>query len=173
MEISVGNQLYLCMLALALGLCGGVLYDLLRCATARVPGKVPRGLLTLASDIVYCLLCGGAFFAMALGPGGGQLRFFLLLFIVPAGAVYFLLLSKPVSWLLDKLLDLLGFIIHYLVLPVKFGAKTGKKVNIKAKNLLRYERKWYTIERSYAVSIPKRQKSAKEVQANENETKPH
>jgi hypothetical protein len=171
MEISLSNQRELCLYALALGFCSGVLYDLLKCLTLRIPGKISRSLLRLSADLLFCIACGGAFFALALGPGGGQLRFFLLLFVVPASLVYFLLLSKPVSRLLGKLLDFLGFILRCLLFPIKLGIAAEKKVHKNVKNLLRYEWKWYIIGRRYVGAFPIH-KQSKEVHADENKTQP-
>ena len=68
MEVSLSAQALCLLRAAALGLAGGVLYDLLR------PLRHSLGpLLSLLCDAVFCLLLGAASFALAMSAGSGRL----------------------------------------------------------------------------------------------------
>jgi len=68
MEVSLSAQAICLLQASALGLAGGVLYDLLRPLRHRLPP-----LLSLLCDAVFCLLLGAASFALAMSSGSGRL----------------------------------------------------------------------------------------------------
>ncbi len=68
MEVSLSAQAQCLLRAAALGLAGGVMYDLLRPLR-----HILRPLLSLLCDAVFCLLLGAASFTLAMTAGSGRL----------------------------------------------------------------------------------------------------
>lgn len=68
MEVSLSAQALCLLRSAALGLAGGVLYDLLRPLRHDL-----RPLPALLCDAVFCLLLGAASFALAMSAGSGRL----------------------------------------------------------------------------------------------------
>lgn len=143
--MEVGNyvsaQLLLFLRSIALGLCLGLLYDLLG-ALRKLGGKLWGGVL----DAVFCLTAAVSvlFFVLA---GDGELRIFVALGIMGGAVLFWCLLSgvlRPV-W---------TFWLDMLLLPLRLLGKFLKKCEQITKKSLSSCRKWFTIK----FTFPFRQK---------------
>ena len=79
----VSNQLLVFGQSILLGLCAGLLYDLLRPFRLRLPR------LTGLLDSLYCLLAGTAVFLFLLRGADGQLRGFVVLGALGGAVLFF------------------------------------------------------------------------------------
>lgn len=129
----VSQQLLLFLRSIGLGLCLGLLYDLLG-ALRQLGGKVFGGVL----DGLFCLASAGAvlFFILA---GDGELRIFMALGIV-GGAVLFWCLLGPL------LRPVWAFWLSLALLPARFLRRWIKKCGQSAKKAFSFSRNWFIIK---------------------------
>ena len=139
MEFYIADQVRLLAGSVLLGLCGGVVYDLLRALRGRV--RRLRGLL----DLLYCLACGAALFLFILQAADGVLQLYVLLGCGGGCVLYFSLLSDLLRPLWDFWVDALAFLGKLLLLPIKTLRKFLKKCVCRGKNLFLFSKKWGTI----------------------------
>lgn len=133
MKNYVSEQLILFLRSAGLGLCLGLLYDLLG-ALRRLGGKIWGGIL----DAVFCLSAAVSvmFFVLA---GDGELRIFIALGVVGGAVLYWCLLGgilRPV-W---------AFWLALVLLPVRLLAKYLKKTGRKGKKVFSFCQNWVTIK---------------------------
>ena len=76
MELKLSAQLAQAAVSVLAGAGLGLYYDLLRLPRL----LLPRRIITVACDFVFCLGALLGLFVLGLGPGGGQLRLFMCLF---------------------------------------------------------------------------------------------
>ena len=135
MEIGnyVSDQMLLFLRAIGLGLCLGLLYDVLG-VLRRLGGKLWGGIL----DMFFCLTAAVAvlFFVLA---GDGELRIFVAAGVL-GGAVLFWCLLGPL------LRPVWTFWLELVLLPVRLAGKLLKKCRQKAKKVFSFWRNWFTIK---------------------------
>ena len=135
MEIGnyVSDQMLLFLRAIGLGLCLGLLYDVLG-TLRRLGGKLWGGVL----DVAFCLTASVAvlFFVLA---GDGELRIFVAIGVL-GGAVLFWCLLGPL------LRPVWTFWLELALLPVRLVGRFLKKCRQKAKKLLSFWRNWFTMK---------------------------
>lgn len=145
--MEVGNyvsaQLLLFLRSIALGLCLGLLYDLLG-ALRKLGGKLWGGVL----DAVFCLTAAVAvlFFVLA---GDGELRIFVALGILGGAVLFWCLLSgilRPV-W---------TFWLDMLLLPFRLLWRFAKKCGQFMKKIVAFLRKWFIIRFTHLFGHKKR-----------------
>ncbi|NCB50352.1 MAG: hypothetical protein EOM54_00530 [Clostridia bacterium] len=90
MEISITRQAAQAAMAFALGTAMGLSYDFIKAFRLRMHSRFA----TAFFDALYCLPAALCLFAFGLGPGEGQLRLFMLVFVGLGASVYSFLLSK-------------------------------------------------------------------------------
>lgn len=127
MENYVAGQLAALGAAVALGVAGGLVYDLLRVLRRRRPG------LTHAADAVFGLVCLlGALWALT-RVGGGEPQLYLLLG-AGAGMLLYLLAAAPLLRpLWEFWADVAGELARLLRLPLDFCRHQAKKLLPEAK----------------------------------------
>ena len=135
MTVTLWDQARSLLLALGLGICLGLLYDLLRPIRRRT-GPVSGTLL----DLLFCLLSGAAAFVYAMGSAIGRLGLWELSCTLLAFLLYLHTLSGPVLRLFTAVLDL----ILKLMGPCKKGIK---KTALSAKNSFQKVRKCFIVKR--------------------------
>jgi hypothetical protein len=153
MEIYVTSQAIEILYALGFGVCAGVLYDFLAVLRRSAKLAVSRVVIAAIFDVVFCVLCGVGFFMLGYGPGNGRLRLFSLLFALPGTTLYFLLLSRFVTGILNILLTLTRRIICLILTPFKLFIRCVRKFAVFSKNSLRYGVKYVNIGLDYSVDI--------------------
>ena len=135
MEIGnyVSDQMLLFLRAIGLGLCLGLLYDVLG-ALRRLGGKLWGGVL----DAAFCLIAAVAvrFFVLA---GDGELRIFVAIGVL-GGAVLFWCLLGPL------LRPVWTFWLELALLPVRLAEKFLKKCGQKTKKVFSFLRNWFKIK---------------------------
>ena len=135
MEIGnyVSDQMLLFLRAIGLGLCLGLLYDVLG-TLRRLGGKLWGGVL----DVAFCLTAAVAvlFFVLA---GDGELRIFVAIGVL-GGAVLFWCLLGPL------LRPVWTFWLELALLPVRLVRNFFKKCGLKAKKGFSFLRNWFTIK---------------------------
>ncbi len=129
----VSAQMLLFLRAIGLGLCLGLLYDVLG-ALRRLGGKLWGGVL----DTAFCLTAAVSvlFFVLA---GDGELRIFVAAGVL-GGAVLFWCLLGPL------LRPVWTFWLELALLPVRLAGKFLKKCGQKAKRVFSFLRSWFTIK---------------------------
>lgn len=100
MEISLSAQAAGLLQAAALGLAGGMLYDLLRPLRHRL-----RPLPALLCDAIFCLLLGAASFALAMSAGSGRLGTVELSIGMGAFLLYLYAISPLCLTVISKMLQ--------------------------------------------------------------------
>jgi hypothetical protein len=146
-ETSVYDQLTLTAAALALGAAAGLLYDALRVIRRRFPVKI----ITLLCDLVFCLAAGGALFVLGMTLGGGRQRAFTAIVAVLGGVMYFLTLTRPVTYLLEGIADLISLFSRLLVYPAAFLLITLKNFAFFLKKVFNYWFGWYIFRERRAL----------------------
>lgn len=129
----VSAQMLLFLRAIGLGLCLGLLYDVLG-ALRRLGGRLWGGVL----DTGFCLTAAVSvlFFVLA---GDGELRIFVAVGVL-GGAVLFRCLLGPL------LRPVWAFWLELALLPARLARKFLKKCEQKAKKVFSFLRKWFTIK---------------------------
>jgi hypothetical protein len=126
--------------ACVLGLSLGLVYDFMRILRRRISLRAVGPVL----DLLFWLLCTGALFVFA-AASGGEVRIFMVAAILLGAAVYFLALSRPVLFLLNRVADFLSFIFHLLLLPFRILGQLGKNFIKILKNHFHYQARWFKI----------------------------
>lgn len=129
----VSDQLLLFLRSAGLGMCLGLLYDLLG-ALRRLGGKLWGGVL----DVAFCLTAAVSvlFFVLA---GDGELRIFIALGILGGAVLFWCLLGGILRPVWAFWLDLILLPVHLIQKFLKKCGQTGKKV-------FSFCRKWFTIK---------------------------
>ena len=157
MEIGnhVSQQLLLFLRSIALGLCLGLVYDLLG-ALRVLGGRIWSGVL----DTLFCLTAAAAAVLFVLA-GDGELRIFVALGIL-GGAVLF-------RWLLGPLLrPVWAFWLALILRPADLVGKIFKKWGRKAKKGFSFCRNWVTIK----FTTPHREKNARQQRGDDDMSGP-
>ncbi|NLL45556.1 MAG: hypothetical protein GX250_01940 [Clostridiales bacterium] len=141
MDISPSYQLVEAALSIALGFALGIVYDLFRIMRRRL-GALH---LTALFDVLYWLLAAACLFFFGAGASQRGFRLFMFAFAFLGGAVYFLTLSSPSMWLLEKFADFLQFVVKCLCLPFVFTIKFLKFLKETSKRVFQYLKKWFRI----------------------------
>lgn len=134
------RQLWIFGQSILLGLCAGVLYDLLRPFRLRAPRFT--GLL----DGLYCAVVGGGTFLFLLRRAEGQLRGFTALGAVGGAVLYFCAFAPLLRPLWAFWADTLALLAHLLALPLAWLRRAAKKIDRRVKNLFYFWRKCVTIQ---------------------------
>ena len=116
----VSQQLLVFGQSTLLGLCAGLLYDLLRPFRLRRPG------LTGLLDVLYCLLAGTVVFLFLLRGADGQLRSFMVLGTLGGAVLFFGAFSELLRPVWIFWADTLAYFAHLLSLPVVW-AKNSRR----------------------------------------------
>jgi len=149
MDISPSYQLLEAALSAALGFALGIVYDLFRIARRRLKALH----LTALFDALYWVLAAACFFFFGAGVSQRGFRLFMFAFAFLGGAIYFLTLSAPAMWLLEKFADFIEFLIRCLCLPFVFAARLIKFFRESLKRVFKYLKKWFRINtKSFAPS---------------------
>ena len=122
MGVESARQLVLFGQSILLGLCAGVLYDLLRPFRLRAPRFT--GLL----DGAYCLAVGGGMFLFLLRRAEGQLRGFTVLGVLGGAVLYFCAFAPLLRPLWGFWADTLALLAHMLSLPLVWLRRMEKKI---------------------------------------------
>jgi hypothetical protein len=151
MEVNITSQALEAAYALILGASFGLVYDLLSVFRRSVKANIKAVLIAAIFDAIFCMICAAGFFMLGFGPGKGKLRPFLLLFVIPGSALYFIFLSKTVTIILYGLLKIIRQIIKWCLFPFEFVYSLQKKIRKTIKKHLHYTQKWFTIEQRYVI----------------------
>ncbi|MEG1633128.1 MAG: spore cortex biosynthesis protein YabQ [Oscillospiraceae bacterium] len=147
----ISEQAAQAALALIAGVALGLAYDLVKAFRL----KLRSPFFTASADVLFCLAAALGLFAFGLGPGGGQLRIFMLIFIGVGTAVYAGLISSTALPVFGAFAGATMRSIRVLLRPaVKIAAKT-KIIAQKAKNVFQKIITWFTITNSYRHMSPK------------------
>ena len=122
MELPIALQALQFLQGAGLGLAAGLCYDLFR-ALRRL-----RRSLTPVLDLLFCLLLFLALLLMILYGGRGELHLFMLLAVGLGMLFWFLTFSRPILYLLDRLLHLLARGLRCLSAPIFKLCKNGKNI---------------------------------------------
>lgn len=148
----VSQQLLLFLRAIGLGLCLGLLYDLLG-VLRRFGRKLWGGVL----DALFCLTAAAAvlFFVLA---GDGELRVFIALGVVGGAVLFWCLLS-------EVLRPVWTFWLSLALLPVRLVWRILKKCEETAKKVFSFCQKWFTMRTTSLFGRQRlpRQKGEKEM----------
>ena len=143
-------QLQLAGLSLLCGAAAGFVYDLFALL------RSGRPLLAPLLDLLFCLAAGAALFCLGAGPGGGQLRLYMLLFLLLGMWLYFTLSGGRLRRLLGRLLGFICQILGLLTAPLRcflhFLQKTVKKALKFEKKLFQNSARWYTLYNKFGES---------------------
>ena len=139
METSVFGQLFEIAAALALGAAAGLFYDALRVIRRRLPVKP----VTLLCDFVFSVATGCAIFVLGMTIGGGRQRTLSAILSVLGALLYFLTLTRPVTYILEGFADLLSLFMRLLSFPLAFLLKTMKIFVVFSKKVFNYRLGWY------------------------------
>lgn len=112
MELPIALQALQFAISGAAGLGLGLIYDLLRALRRR------NRRLAILLDLLFCAMALLLFLLLALYPGHGILRLFMLGGIGLGMILWFLTASRPFLAILDKLLTLLSRVIRLLLAPL-------------------------------------------------------
>lgn len=142
MENYVSEQLLVFCQSVLLGLCAGVVYDLLRALRLRLPR------LTAALDVAYCLAAATALFLFTLRRAEGQLRLYVLLGLLGGAAVFFCAFSAALRPVWAFWAETLAVFWHLLTVPLVRWGKFSKKLALRGKKLFYFGKKCYTIRKT-------------------------
>jgi len=151
MELSISLQLVQACAAILTGAALGVFYDVLKTLRLRLHIWPVTALL----DLVFWLVAAFVLFALGLGPGGGQLRLFMLICSLGGALLYFVSLSPFVLRVLGAVAGFIGMILGYAVKPFKWLGGQIQKTKKFYKKLFQKIAKWFRISNSER-KIPKR-----------------
>lgn len=126
-------QLMLFLQSILLGVCLGLLYDLLRALRRRGGGPVWLGIL----DGLYAVAAASSLFFFVM-TGDGELRLFVLAGTIGGAVLHFCLFSGPMAPLWD-------FWLGILLLPWRFLENFIKKLGSICKKLFSFWKRWFTI----------------------------
>ena len=143
MGIEIGPQLDALWRALFLGAAFALLYDGLRALRLR---RRTRRALTDLLDALYCLFLAAALLAFTLRIGQGELRLYMLAFIVLGAYLSFALLSPLLRPLWDFWADCLFAFARLLRAPLLLVKKYYGKLHKFAKKLFLFSRRTLIIE---------------------------
>lgn len=140
--MGVDNLLQLRQAAVSLtaGAAAGLVYDFLA-VLRRDTGTV--GALIL--DSLFALLMAAGLFLIGYGPGGGELRLFMLAFLLAGMALYFALLGGRTRRIMTKIYAFGLRVVDKLLWPAKKVYIFLKKVKKFAKKAFQKLKKWYTL----------------------------
>ena len=156
METSIFGQLLETAAALALGAAAGLFYDALRVVRRRLPIK----LVTLLCDLVFSVAAGGAIFVLGMTMGGGRQRALTAVLAVLGGTLYFLTLTRPVTYILEGVADLISLFARLLTFPVAFLFKAMKNFAVFSKKVFNYGLGWYIFRETHFIrTVNKARKS--------------
>jgi len=147
METTVIGQLLETAAALALGAAAGVFYDILRVIRRRLPIK----LVTLLCDLVFSVAAGLALFVLGMTIGGGRQRVLSAALSAAGFALYFLTLTRPATYILEGLADLVAVFIQLLCFPLVFLLKTIKLFSVFSKKVFNYGLGWYIFREKHMI----------------------
>ncbi|MDR3148592.1 MAG: spore cortex biosynthesis protein YabQ [Oscillospiraceae bacterium] len=159
MEIYVTSQAVEALYAFGFGAIAGVLYDFFAVLRRSARFAVSRAMLAAIFDFLFCAVCGAGFFMLGYGPGNGRLRLLSLLFALPGTTLYFILLSRIVTYLLNALLKLVCRIVRLILTPFRMSVRGVRKFVKFSKNSLRYRMKYVNIGIDYSVNIIERKEN--------------
>lgn len=145
MTVDLSQQLLLFGSSILLGVCMGLLYDVLRAVRIRFPRWGG------ALDALCCLVCAAAAFFFVL-RWGGELRLYILLGCGGGCVLFFCLLSSLLRPLWDLWVELLVFLVRCLLFPLHMVQDFLIKIAKRGKNLFLFFRKWVTI-RNYKWAV--------------------
>ena len=145
MEIRITEQAALAALSLILGAAMGLVYDLFKAFRLRVRRKG----FTAFSDMLYCALAALILFAFGMGPGGGQLRLYMVIAVCVGAAVYGFLASRTVLAVFSRFADAAARAWHVMWRPVKRALQKMKKILKNIKNIFQKFSGWFTITSKY------------------------
>ena len=148
METSVFGQLLETAAALALGAVAGLFYDALRVIRKQLPFK----LVTLLCDLVFSVAAGCAIFVLGMTIGGGRQRALTAVLTVLGGVLYFLTLTRPTTYILEGIADLISLLMQLLSYPVALLLKTAKNFAVFSKKVFNYGLGWYIFRERRALS---------------------
>lgn len=111
MRLYISDQLIQLAGATAVGICLGLIYDIFRVLRRNTKNR----LLGIFWDILFWLCVCLSLFTLGMSLGKGSLRIFMTVFATLGFAVYMLLPSRAVLFVLDKAADLFKIILR----PIK------------------------------------------------------
>ncbi|MDE7221576.1 MAG: septum formation initiator family protein [Oscillospiraceae bacterium] len=157
MEIGnyVSQQLLLFLRSIGLGICLGLLYDLLG-ALRTLGGKLLGGVL----DAAFCLTAAAAVLLFVLS-GDGELRIFVALGIL-GGAVLFRYLAGPL------LRPVWAFWLRLALLPARLVQKLLKKWGRKTKKGFSFFRNWFTMK----ITTLRRERNTRRQEGDDDMSRP-
>ena len=131
MEIELSRQSAALFIALLMGVCIGVLYDLLRPLRRRT-GRMAGALL----DVLFCAASGCAVFTYAMGAGDGRLGIWEL----AAALIGFLLYMHTLSTLFLRVFTAMLDVLYKAASAVK---EFARKLFLMTKKCLAHVREWF------------------------------
>ncbi|MBE6617277.1 MAG: hypothetical protein E7627_04985 [Ruminococcaceae bacterium] len=140
MEIFIEKQLLGVVYSLILGLIFGAVYDIIRlihivCKIASYSGGQKfskKGVLPFFAfflfDFIYAIVVTIAFSVFVYWTNRGDFRWFLAAGAALGFAVYIFTFGRVVMYFSEKLVRLIGWVIHYIVgVPVRFVFRLAKR----------------------------------------------
>ena len=140
MGVDVLQQLRQAAVSLTAGAAAGLLYDLL--AVLRKDTGFVGALLL---DSVFAIVMAAGLFLIGYGPGEGELRLFMGVFLLVGLLLYFVLMGGRARRIMTKIYAVLLRVLAFLFLPVKKVYIFLKKVKKIAKKAFKKLKKWYTL----------------------------
>ncbi|SDF16983.1 spore cortex biosynthesis protein YabQ [Sporolituus thermophilus] len=109
MEINVQASAFSTMVLT--GMLLGLLFDFYRVLHSCFK---PRWFITAIGDLAYWLVAAAVTFVALLGANGGELRLYVFLALVTGAAGYYRLLSRPVRYLLMRLVRTVAAVMRWM-----------------------------------------------------------
>ncbi|MBR6654512.1 MAG: spore cortex biosynthesis protein YabQ [Oscillospiraceae bacterium] len=133
-------QLQQATVSLAAGAAAGLVYDFLA-VLRKNTGTVGA----LMMDSLFALLVAAGLFLIGYGPGKGELRLFMLAFLLAGMALYFALMGGRARRIMAKIYAFVLRVVDKLLWPAKKVYIFLKKVKKIAKKAFQKLKKWYTL----------------------------
>lgn len=124
MTVTVWEQAHSLLGALLLGVGAGLWYDLLRCLRYRIRA---RGV-AIVLDLLFWLAVTVVIFVWSVTAGGGKVQLSTCAALLLGGVLYFHYLTKLFFPLLSALVRLVLRLLHFLLLPLYWLKRGGKRV---------------------------------------------
>ena len=133
-------QLRQAAVSLAAGAAAGLVYDLLA-----VLRKDTGAVGAMVLDSLFAVLVAAGLFLIGYGPGEGELRLFMLAFMLAGMALYFALMGGRARRVMTKIYAFCLRVVDKLLWPAKKLYIFLKKVKKIAKKAFQKLKKWYTL----------------------------
>lgn len=147
----INGQILEAAATLLIGVALGFIYDIFRVIRIR-SGKLA---VCLLADALFCAVAAASLFLLGMGPGGGELRFYMPVVAFAGAMAYTWLFGPYFRRGLGLLFDAIGKAAGILLLPVRKTWGVLKKILKFFKNTFSSIKKWFTITKYNASTVSK------------------